>query len=99
MCRIAGVINPFLSINTLKVMAKEMCTILQHGGPDDEGVYCCERLSTVFGHRRLSIIDISAAGHQPMNYADGRYTISYNGEKYNYRELKEKIKKKGDQFK
>jgi len=99
MCRIAGIINPSLSIDLLKPMVKEMCTILRHGGPDDEGIYCSENYSVVLGHRRLSIIDISSAGHQPMSYADDRYQITYNGEVYNYAELKEELKKLGHCFK
>jgi asparagine synthase (glutamine-hydrolysing) len=69
-------------------MVKEMCGILAAGGPDDEGIYTDEAQQVVMGHRRLSIIDLSPSGHQPMPYADGRYWISYNGELYNYPELK-----------
>jgi asparagine synthase (glutamine-hydrolysing) len=92
MCRIAGIVNPSVPTNELKQMAKEMCAILKNGGPDDEGIYADEDQSLVFGHRRLSIIDTSAGGHQPMSYADGRYHITYNGEIYNYRELREQLK-------
>ncbi|MEW6469832.1 MAG: asparagine synthase (glutamine-hydrolyzing) [Bacteroidota bacterium] len=59
---------------------------LAHRGPDDEGTYVQEGIA--LGHRRLSIIDLSAAGHQPMTFDEGRFTIVYNGELYNYRELK-----------
>lgn len=67
-----------------KVMAMNNC--LRHRGPDDEGIFVDDNL--VLGHRRLSIIDLSTAGHQPMKSFDGRYQIVYNGELYNYKELK-----------
>jgi len=76
-----------------------MCSILKHGGPDDEGLYVCEEHHLVLGHRRLSLIDLSSCGHQPMSYAEGRYEISFNGEIYNYRELKEELKRTGAVFK
>ncbi len=59
---------------------------------DDGGRSLC------FGHRRLAIIDTSSAGHQPMLSADGRYVITFGGEIYNYRELREELKSKGRQF-
>ncbi|MDQ2719727.1 MAG: asparagine synthase (glutamine-hydrolyzing) [Bacteroidota bacterium] len=80
-------------------MVKEMCTIMKHGGPDDEGIYADEEQHVVLGHRRLSLIDLSASGHQPMGYAEGRYQISFNGEIYNYRELKAELIKAGYPFK
>jgi len=63
---------------------------LSHRGPDDEGVYTDENIA--LGHRRLSIIDLSSAGHQPMFSHDKRYSIVYNGELYNYQEIKNQIK-------
>ena len=65
---------------------------LIHRGPNDEGLYADAKI--VLGHRRLSIIDLSEAGHQPMQSADKRYTIVYNGELYNYREIKGLIQEK-----
>lgn len=62
---------------------------IAHRGPDDEGVY--EAPGLALGHRRLSIIDLSSAGHQPMSYDNGRYVIVYNGELYNFRELKSEL--------
>jgi len=59
---------------------------LAHRGPDDEGLYSDEDIA--LGHRRLSVIDLSAAGHQPLFSSDKRYCIVYNGELYNYRDLK-----------
>lgn len=62
---------------------------LAHRGPDDSGVF--SEPGIALGHRRLSIIDLSTAGHQPMRYADGRYTIVYNGELYNFREIRHEL--------
>src|SRR5665647_1019412 len=75
-----------------------MCRKQEHGGPDDEGMYTSAGNHLVLGHRRLSLIDLSPAGHQPMAYDNGRYLISYNGELYNYIELKEALKKIGCLF-
>ena len=99
MCRIAGIINPSLPIAEITARVKEMCQLLKHGGPDDEGLYACESNHLVMGHRRLALIDLSPGGHQPMAYADNRYWISYNGELYNYIEIKEQLQKAGFQFK
>jgi asparagine synthase (glutamine-hydrolysing) len=98
MCRIAGVINKSVSIPSLEGTVKEMCRLLQHGGPDGEGLYTSTENNMVLGHRRLSLIDLSLNGHQPMPYADNRYYISYNGELYNYLELREELKKAGCYF-
>ena len=56
-------------------MVGEMCNLLKHGGPDDEGYYTCAEQHLVLGHRRLALIDLSPGGHQPMSYADDRYWI------------------------
>ncbi|MEO6456608.1 MAG: asparagine synthetase B, partial [Ginsengibacter sp.] len=98
MCRIAGIINPSLSVDLLEDMVRNMCAIQKHGGPDDEGIYTCEKQSLVLGNRRLSIIDLTSGGHQPMSYSDGRYHITFNGEIYNYPELKYELKKAGFLF-
>ena len=76
-----------------------MCAIMKHGGPDDEGIYSDESHHLVLGHRRLSLIDLSASGHQPMSYASGRFMISFNGEIYNYLEIKEELLKESFAFK
>ncbi len=75
-----------------------MCHALQHGGPDDEGIYMDENNGLVFGHRRLSIIDLSSNGHQPMSDAAARVWITFNGEIYNYLELKETLIASGAKF-
>ena len=94
MCGISGIINRYQK----KVPKKEIENInslIAHRGPDDEGFYFGENFA--FGHRRLSILDLSSDGHQPMHYLD-RYTITYNGEIYNYLELKEELLSFGYQF-
>jgi asparagine synthase (glutamine-hydrolysing) len=98
MCRIAGVINKALPTAIISECVNNMCRELRYGGPDDEGIYKDEQHHLVLGHRRLSIIDTSVNGHQPMLYSGGRFVISYNGELYNYIELKEELKKAGSIF-
>jgi asparagine synthase (glutamine-hydrolysing) len=68
----------------------------RHRGPDDEGFYESDGIS--LAHNRLSIIDLSPAGHQPMTTPDGRWTIVFNGEIYNYRELKSELERLGESF-
>ncbi len=98
MCRIAGIINRSLPTCSIEPTVKDMCTLLKAGGPDDEGVYSAEADHLVLGHRRLSIIDLSSAGHQPMSYLQERYWITYNGELYNYPELKVELQNLGCRF-
>jgi asparagine synthase (glutamine-hydrolysing) len=72
MCRIAGIINPTENTQNLHTQIKGMCTAMAMGGPDDEGF---ENITNgVFGHRRLALIDLSPAGHQPMQYQHLRIT-------------------------
>ena len=95
MCGIAGIYYKNRKSEELKEAVKIMIHYQSHRGPDDEGIYQSEFV--VLGHRRLSIIDLSKAGHQPMNYND--LWITFNGEIYNFLELKKKLEKKGYQFK
>src|SRR3989338_5038462 len=75
---------------------RRMHAATKHRGPDDEGFFEVPGIS--FAHNRLSIIDLSPKGHQPMHSADGRHTIIFNGEIYNYRELRSELEQKGDTF-
>ncbi|HEY4197454.1 MAG TPA: asparagine synthase (glutamine-hydrolyzing), partial [Mucilaginibacter sp.] len=98
MCRIAGVIATNLNPNQIREKVSIMCDSLQHGGPDDEGIFSDDKVNLVFGHRRLSIIDLSANGHQPMADADQKIWITFNGEIYNYPGLKEQLLLLGARF-
>ncbi|MEK7448701.1 MAG: asparagine synthase (glutamine-hydrolyzing), partial [Planctomycetota bacterium] len=84
---------------------KRMTTVLAHRGPDDEGIYLGNKLlvngyqlSVALGHRRLAIIDLSPAGHQPMSNEDKTIRLVYNGELYNFHELKNDLEKQGHKF-
>ena len=88
MCGIAGIYGIKDTQNGETIVLR-MINALAHRGPDDEGIYVDN--SVVLGHKRLAIIDLSAAGHQPMSTKDGRYTIVYNGELYNYKDIKKSL--------
>ena len=75
-----------------------MIAALAHRGPDGEGIVAPGGEPFAFGHRRLSIIDLSPAGAQPMADPGGRYWITYNGEVYNYRELRRSSRIAGAYF-
>ncbi|MBS1519710.1 MAG: asparagine synthase (glutamine-hydrolyzing) [Bacteroidetes bacterium] len=98
MCRIAGIISISSEAFDRNEKVKRMCRVLQHGGPDDEGIFDDTETGLTFGHRRLSIIDLSHNGHQPMADAQQRVWITFNGEIYNYRELKEQLINLGAKF-
>lgn len=96
MCGIAGIIS--LTNKPVKAGNISLMTdALSHRGPDGEGHWSDESKRIAFGHRRLAIIDLSENGKQPMHYLD-RYTITFNGEIYNYLELKENLVQKGYTF-
>jgi asparagine synthase (glutamine-hydrolysing) len=90
MCGIAGLIRfeADLSEGELRARAARMATAIIHRGPDAEGVYADAAAGVALSHRRLSILDLSEAGAQPMRSHDGRLTIVFNGEIYNHAELR-----------
>ncbi|MBS1732563.1 MAG: asparagine synthetase B, partial [Bacteroidetes bacterium] len=96
MCGIAGIISPDKRILNSAVL-KNMADALAHRGPDGEGFWINNNFTAGFAHRRLSIIDLSEAAAQPMHYLH-QYSIVYNGEIYNYIELKRELKKSGYHF-
>ena len=75
----------------LKKIARGMANALAHRGPDDSGVWADPQAGIALGHRRLSIIDLSSAGHQPMTSSTGRFVIVFNGEIYNHLELRTEL--------
>jgi asparagine synthase (glutamine-hydrolysing) len=99
MCRIAGLVSNRLHIDQIKTIVNTMCNALQHGGPDDEGIYADEKAGLSFGHRRLSIIDLSKNGHQPMADTEQKIWLTFNGEIYNYPDLKKELLILGAKFK
>ena len=94
MCGLAGFLTTGgIERDALAPIAQSMADALIHRGPDDTGVWTDETSGFAFGFRRLSIIDLSPAGHQPMISADGRYVIAFNGEIYNFAELRADLEK------
>lgn len=77
-------------------LTKHDVATLTHRGPDGSGVYTDSYIQ--FGHTRLAIIDLTEGGHQPMTYENGRYVITYNGEVYNYLEVRRELEAKGERF-
>ena len=86
MCGIAGILGRAEAVSPQIVGA--MTRAIAYRGPDDEGVWLDREAGVAFGHRRLAIIDVSVAGHQPMQSPTGRYVITFNGEIYNYEALR-----------
>jgi asparagine synthase (glutamine-hydrolysing) len=100
MCRIVG----FWDFNykgdyDLEEVIRNMRDTLILGGPDDAGIYIESDIGLALGHRRLSIIDLSPLGHQPMTNEEGDLVITYNGEVYNFQEIREELESEGFQFK
>lgn len=93
MCGIAGIINSNGQENLQK-----MIEVIAHRGPDDQGIEWFEKFSSGLAHRRLSIIDLSPAGHQPMCNDSKTLWITFNGEIYNYKEIRDELTVKGIRF-
>jgi len=96
MCGVAGYVGPASNGAKAAAMLRDMGTALAHRGPDDSGVSVLDGAGLV--SRRLSILDLSPRGHMPMATPDGRYWMAYNGEVYNYRDLRRDLEKDGEQF-
>ena len=96
MCGIVGFFDPARrrSQEELLALTRDMTHPLDHRGPDDRGVWVDAESGIALGHKRLSIIDLSVAGHQPMVSATGRYILTYNGEIYNFSEIRQKLESK-----
>jgi asparagine synthase (glutamine-hydrolysing) len=98
MCGIGGIIDVSLTADEIRFRLERMQAKLRHRGPDDEGLYFDGRSGVGLAHTRLSILDLSFAGHQPMSTADGRYTIVFNGEIYNFWKLRDELERDGATF-
>lgn len=95
MCGIVGIVN-LGGMPAEHAVLQRMNDTLAHRGPDGEGHYIDGPVG--LGHRRLAILDLSAAGHQPMATEDGRFVLTYNGEIYNFRELRTELEAYGHRF-
>ncbi len=98
MCGITGFWEPGALAADAEAVLAGMTACLAHRGPDDAGIWLDASAGIALGHRRLSIIDLSPEGHQPMVSRDGRFVIVYNGETYNFAELRRELEAAGDRF-
>ena len=89
MCGIAGIYAPNARLEPSAVAP--MLASMAHRGPDDRGVQVLSQGELIFGHLRLSILDLSPLGHQPMSTPDGKVWIVYNGEIYNFRDIRAEL--------
>lgn len=96
MCGIAGIIDTARPPSVAAISA--MIDTMPYRGPDGRGHVCFEDQGVALGHLRLSILDVSEAGRQPMSVAEGRYWITYNGEIYNFVEVREELERLGHRF-
>src|SRR5258708_4688141 len=95
MCGIAGVVAPGSDLASRINLAR---AALRRRGPDDVGLWQSENRNVALAFVRLSILDTSYAGHQPMTSSDGNIVMVYNGEIYNFRELRSELEAKGENF-
>lgn len=100
MCGITGYLehNPGTPREKSQAIIDRMTDALTHRGPDDRGTFVDDAVGLALGHRRLSIIDLSPLGQQPMSSPDERYQLVFNGEIYNFRELRTQLEQKGHRF-
>lgn len=98
MCGIAGFLTPLRLAEPLTELASRMAASLTHRGPDDAGAWADEAAGIALAHRRLSIIDLTQEGHQPMRSACQRYWMIYNGEVYNFADLRKTLESAGHTF-
>lgn len=100
MCGITGILDlEGATAEALQLDTERMTRTLAHRGPDDSGIWVDEEQGVALGHRRLSIIDLSPCGHQPMLSNDGRYVITFNGEIFNFRAVRAELEAFGRRFK
>ena len=101
MCGITGFLSasPTTAAPELEAQVTRMSSALAHRGPDQSGAWVDAPGGIALGFRRLAILDLSPSGHQPMHSASGRYTIVFNGEVYNFKELRAELERRGTRFK
>jgi asparagine synthase (glutamine-hydrolysing) len=87
-----------MNAETLQAINRCMTAAIVHRGPDDEGVWVDPEAGVALGHRRLSILDLSPEGHQPMHSASGAFVIVFNGEIYNFRDIRAELESRGHRF-
>ena len=95
MCGIAGFIAHARHSEREEVIARRMADAISHRGPDDQGIWVDGEAGVALAHRRLSIVDLSPAGHQPMLSDTGRWVIVFNGEIYNHAALRSELEQAG----
>jgi asparagine synthase (glutamine-hydrolysing) len=98
MCGVTGVLDVGHGSDDLAGIVQSMTATLRHRGPDGEGYWVDHASAVALGHRRLAILDLSEHGAQPMTSASGRYVLSYNGELYNFRQLRRELESSGVRF-
>ncbi|MEL7310241.1 MAG: asparagine synthase (glutamine-hydrolyzing) [Pseudomonadota bacterium] len=98
MCGIAGFVFPGVGATPAAQLLRRMTDRITHRGPDAEGQFLDPDLGVGLGHRRLSIVDLSETGAQPMHSPDGRFVLAFNGEIYNFQDLKQPLVSRGMQF-
>ncbi len=98
MCGIAGIISNNQYDSHLETIISRMQNRLKHRGPDGSGIYISPERHVAFAHTRLAILDLTPAGHQPMSTPDGRYWITFNGEIYNFQQLRDNLISQGEKF-
>lgn len=98
MCGFTGLLDPSATQDSLSACATAMAAAIIHRGPDDGGVWLDPSVGLALAHRRLSILDLSPLGHQPMASASGRFVIAYNGEVYNFGDLRTELTAHGVAF-
>jgi asparagine synthase (glutamine-hydrolysing) len=98
MCGLTGFLTAGGAGDDAAAVARRMNDTLAHRGPDDADVWCEREAGVVLAHRRLSIIDLSPEGHQPMRSAGGRFVVAFNGEIYNFRRLRAELEGLGHRF-
>ena len=97
MCGLTGFLGavPFQAKGEQQAVLKRMTDTIVYRGPDDAGYWCDGERGIALGHRRLSILDLSPAGHQPMHSSGGRYVIAFNGEIYNHLRMRQELETGG----